>query len=234
MPDLLPEVSYSRRPDRILVPVSAPIAVDTMSLASRAVALAVSLMPKVSGHTAATLRPVAGSGYFGIYFPDRTAWFLESGIRPFTMTSLAGKTIPMWIDDPTGVERRNNPKAKTRTTVDGRTQVLIFRRAARKGQRRTVRRKGPGGTSKVVTVPASYPGAAGRIVRREAAPPLTSPGKVAARIAARNVGVRWRHPGTTGRKYLNYAVTQTAWSAGLAPTEALLLDAVTFDLAVRG
>jgi hypothetical protein len=233
MSELLPEVQMSREPDRILVLVDPDLDVDTEMLSTQAIDAARQLMPKVTGMMASTLRPISGDQYFGIYFPDRRVWFLEQGTRPFTMRNLAGKTIPMWINDPTGVERRNNPKAKTRRTVDGRDQVLIFRKAATPGQRRNVTRKGPGGASRVVSVPASYPGAPGRIARREAARPFTTAGRTGGQVARGNVGVRWRHPGTVGRQFLNAALSITAWQEGLDPTGIYLVDGVTIYSLLR-
>jgi|tagenome__1003787_1003787.scaffolds.fasta_scaffold20951591_3 hypothetical protein len=229
--ELLPETRVSTYPDRMVILVEPGL--ETESLAQRAVYTAQLVMPKVTGYMVTTLRPISGDNFFGIYFPDRRIWFLEQGTRPFTMRSLAGKTIPMWINDPTGSERRANPKAKTRTTVDGRTQVLIFRRAAKHGARKTVSRRAPDGSLRTVTVPASYPGAAGRIKRREAAQPLTTPSRVGGRIARGNVGVRWRHPGTSGRNFLNYAMTVTAWAEDLRPSSIYLADSASISTLTR-
>lgn len=154
-------------------------------------------------------------------------WFQENGIKAFTMNNLQGKTIPMWIDDPTGQERGKNPKAKTRTTASGKTQVLIFRKAAVKGQRKTVTRRGPGGVTRQVDVPMSYPGAPGRIGVREASKPHTTPGKVAGAIARGNSGVRWRHPGLSPRFFLNNALTMAAQNAGILPIRIYVTDGHT-------
>lgn len=151
-------------------------------------------------------------------------WFQEQGIRPFTMFSLAGKTIPMWVDDPTGTERQKNPKAQVRTTLSGKTQVLIFRRAAMPGQTKKVRRKTAGGTYEEYTVPMSYPGAPGRIARREAPQPWTTPGRRPGAIARGNVGVRWRHPGLAPRQFLNHAMTLAAEKGGIVPTRIYAAD----------
>lgn len=231
--ELLPELRMAQEPDRIVCLVDAEDDVDTEVLSAQAIQRARDIMPKVTGMLAASLRPMYGDQFFGIYFPDRRVWFQEQGTRPFTMRSLAGKPIPMWIDDPTGKERAANPKAKVRTTLDGRTQVLIFRRAAVKGARRTVIRKGPGGTSRVAQVPASYPGAPGRIAKRESARPFTSPGRLGGAIASGNVGVRWRHPGIVGRQFLNAAMSMTAWGEGLDPDALYLVDGVTLYTLLR-
>lgn len=151
-------------------------------------------------------------------------WFQEQGIRPFTMFALAGKTIPMWVDDPTGTEREKNPRAKTRVTMSGKVQVLIFRKAAMPGAVRKTRRKVADGTYEEFTVPASYPGAPGRIGKREAAQPWTTPGRVPGAIARGNIGVRWRHPGLAPRMFLNHAITQAAQRGGIVPTRIYAAD----------
>jgi hypothetical protein len=151
-------------------------------------------------------------------------WFQEQGIQPFTMFSLAGKTIPMWVDDPAGTEREKNPHAQTRQTLSGKVQVLIFRRAAMPGATKTTRKKTAGGTVEERTVPASYPGAPGRIARREASTPFTTPGRVAGQIARGNIGVRWRHPGLAPRKFLNHALSLAAEQGGLQPQRIYAAD----------
>lgn len=151
-------------------------------------------------------------------------WFQEQGIRPFTMFSLAGKTIPMWVDDPTGTEREKNPRAQTRITLSGKVQVLIFRRAALPGQRITKRRKVADGTWEDYSAPASYPGAPGRIGRRETSRPMTTPGRVPGAIARGNVGVRWRHPGLAPRRFLNHAMSLAAMQGGIVPERIYAAD----------
>jgi hypothetical protein len=151
---------------------------------------------------ASRLEPYFGRGYFGIRWVDQYAWFQENGAKPFTMSNLQGKTIPMWLKDPTGNERVKNPKAKTRVRPDGVVEVLIFRRAAMKGQRKTITTKY--GNKRIV--PASYPGAPGRIALREARHPHTSPGKAAGAISSPNVGVRWRNPGLNGRHFMQHGI----------------------------
>jgi hypothetical protein len=221
MAPLLPQRQLVREPDRMLARVDPSIGFGSQELADYAVDMARSIMPKVTGGLSNTLRPIHGIGYFGIQFPDKRVWFLERGTRPHTMHNLAGKTIPMWIDDPTSRERKANPKAKTRTTVDGRTQVQIFRRAGEKGKR-TV-----GGTRQ------RYPGAPGRIARREAPLPLTTAGRTGGRIARGNVGVAWRNPGITGREFLTYAMNAAIEDGDVDTAEILLLDAPTFFTFLR-
>lgn len=150
-------------------------------------------------------------------------WYQDNGIRPFTMYSLAGKTIPMWIDDPTGTERLRNPRAQVRVTLSGKTQVLIFRRAAQIGQRKTVRTR-VAGQWETRTVPMSYPGAPGRIGRREAGQPHTTPGRTGGQIAEANVGVRWRHPGLAPRKFLNRAMVLASQRGGILPVRLYVAD----------
>lgn len=186
------------------------------SVALQAVAIARRSMPKFSGNFAREIQPLWGHGYFGLRWDSPAVWYQEVGIRSFTMTRIAGKTIPMWIKDPTGVERQKNPKAEVRLGEDGAVRVLIFRRAAKMGQRKVVMRQGQS-----VNVPASYPGAPGRIAVREMARPYTRQGKIGGQIAGGaalvrpNIGVRWRHPGLVGRGFLHRGLVQAALESGL-------------------
>ncbi len=189
-------------------------------MAEAAVRAARSHAPKLSGRSSDRLFPVHWEEHFGIGWRDDHVWFQNEGIRPFTMTKLAGKVIPMWVDDPSGKERKANPKAKTRTTASGKVQVLIFRRAAKKGERKTVTRK-VGGVVREVSVPRSYPGAPGRIARREAARPWTQPGKVGGQIAQSNIGVRWRHPGLSRRGFLHHGLEAAAREHGVVIEEII-------------
>lgn len=177
--------------------------------AYEAVRIAQHAAPKLHGAMSGRLRPVFGPGFYGIWFEDQYAWFQDRGIKPFTMRRLAGKTIPMWINDPDGKMRKENPKAKIRTTVDGRTQVLIFRRAAKIGARKFATKR-IGGQDKVVDVPASYPGAPGRITKRVPAFPDTPKGLIGGQIAKTNVGVRWRHPGLNQRGFIEQGLLGAA------------------------
>lgn len=197
-------------PDRMYVRV--PEANETVckNLAVHAVAVAQKNSPKLSGASSRSLEPIWGVGWFGVRWDPSTAlWYQERGTRPHTMRSLAGKTVPMWIDDPTGKERAKNPKAKIRTTASGKVQVLIFRKAAKLGQRVRRRRNGA-----MVEVPASYPGAPGRIVNRDAAAPWTARGRKGGQIRPGNVGVRWRHPGIERRGFVRFAIQSALDAAG--------------------
>lgn len=156
--------------------------------------------PKLSGESAKRIYAVYDEGWFGLHWLDDHVWFQEAGIRPFTMNSLQGKVIPMWVSDDDHKLRTENPKIETKTTADGRTLVRIFRRAANKGERKIVRRR-QGGATIEVSVPRSYPGAPGRINRRHTETDR-SLGKVAGRIAPTNVGVRWRHPGLASKGFM--------------------------------
>lgn len=169
--------------------------------------------PKLSGQSAFNIVPIWGRGYFGLHFLDYI-WVQNVGAKPQTMRWLAGKTIPMWIDDPTGVERRKYPKAKTRTTASGRVQVLLFRRAANFGERKLVKKK-VGGIETQRWVPKSYPGAPGRIALREAPAPFTTPGRIGGRIASGNIGVRWYFPGLKPRGFLDHAIQEAATYYGI-------------------
>jgi hypothetical protein len=202
-------------PTRLFMRVADLSAGEAAGVAQYAVTQARQLAPRVTGESSGRFTPLAGDGYFGIAWADHHVWYVEMGIRPFTMNNLAGKTIPMWITDHTGVERQRNPRARTRTTHDGRVQVLIFRKAARHGERKTVRRETSGGRVEEVDVPRSYPGAPGRISRREGPAPFTDEGKVAGQIAKGNIGVRWRHSGTWGRFFLREGLIRAAEDHGL-------------------
>jgi len=171
--------------------------------------------PISSGKAVYGIGPIWGYGFFGISWEQDYVWFQDQGVRPFTMRALQGKTIPMWIDDPSGKERAANPKAKVRTTAGGKTQVLIFRKVAYIGERKKVKRR-IHGVVKEVVVPKSYPGAPGRIVTRELLAPLTTEGKKAGQIAKGNVGVRWYFPGLSGRYFLEHAVATAGADWGLA------------------
>lgn len=203
-------------PNRLVMRVAHLDAAAAYRLAVVATSVAQRLAPKLSGAAAASLTPYAADGEFGISWPSDMdyLWFQEKGVKAFTMRSLAGKTIPMWIDDPTGRVARDNPKAETRITASGRRQVKIFRRAAKIGQtKQQAVRTRRGGVRQVRTVPASYPGAPGRIARREHGRPHTTAGRRGGAVATRNVGVRWRFPGIEGRGFLHHAL-QTAARRG--------------------
>lgn len=192
-------------PDRIFALVKHLDEDNAAILATQAVNRARSTMPRLSGNSAANLGPISGEGYYGIRWMDNHVWFQEQGIRPFTMRNLAGKTIPMWVNDPTGETARKNPKAKTRVTADGRRQVQIFRRVGKIGARRTQKLSDG---SLVDNGPQSYPGAPGRISMRTPPRWWSSPGRVSApgRIAKGNVGVRWRHSGLPGAHFMHDAI----------------------------
>lgn len=218
------EMVISAQPDRMIMRVDGLSGSRARNLANAAVREARRVMPKLSGQSASRLFPLYGSGFFGIGWQDSYIWFQERGIAPFTMFSLAGKTIPMWVDDPAGTERERNPKARTRVTMSGKVQVLIFRKAAMPGATRTTSKKVADGTFEQRTVPASYPGAPGRIARREASAPFTTPGRVAGQIARGNIGVRWRHPGLAPRRFLNHALSLAAEQGGMTPQRIYAAD----------
>lgn len=221
---ILPEISLAEAPDRIVMLADVDPN-EAQFLADAAVDNARVRMPRVTGYMASTLQPMAGVGYFGIYFPDRRIWFMERGTRPFTMRSLPrDRAIPMWVNDPDGSEAREIRKhskkpPQTRVTEDGRRQVLIFRRVAPDKSRKTIMRDG-----KQVSVPRSYPGAPGRISARRAT----------GQIATGNVGVRWRHPGVAARMFLNEAVGDTAFDNGFDPVPLYLCDNTSFFHLIKG
>jgi hypothetical protein len=230
-----PQLQYtSGVPDRMIMRVEDLGPQEAGYLALDAVFRARQLMPRVTGGTANRLAPISGKGWFGIWFPDSHTWFLEKGTRAFTMRSLAGKVIPMWIDDPVGEERRKNPKAKVRHTEDGRTQVLIFRRAARIGQRKLVKKVNKvTGAISTYTTPMSYPGAPGRINRRQPGSPWTPSGARGGAISAGNGGVRWRHPGLRSSQYLNTALAEAAFTAGLIVQPVYATDGATWEQLIK-
>jgi hypothetical protein len=193
------EMVIAAHPDRLIMRVDGLSGSRARTLANVAVKEARRVMPKLTGGSASRLFPLYGQGFFGIGFQDSYVWFQEQGIRPFTMFALQGKTIPMWVDDLDGSERAKNPKAKTRLTLSGKTQVLIFRKAVQ-------------------------PGAPGRISKRETSRPFTTPGKVAGAVAKGNVGVKWRHPGLAPRKFLNHAVSLAAQQGGIVPNRIYAAD----------
>ena len=193
-------------------------------LAERAAQEAYRNAPKASGRAAVRIRPIWGEGWFGVQWMDEYLYFQESGIRPFTMNSLAGKTIPMWVNDPDGREAQKQKNPKTRTTQDGRRQTLIFRRAARHGQRKMVWRQTGAGMQQV-NVPASYPGAPGRIAVNRSqgilrASNVIGPFRNWGQIVSRNVGVRWRHPGIEPSGFLARGIQTAALASGL-PIETI-------------
>jgi hypothetical protein len=111
----------------------------------------------------------------------------------------------MWLDDPAGTIRQENPKAQTRVTMSGKPQVLIFRRVPQQGK--------PGS-----------PGTPGRIGRRESGRPWTTGGRRGGAIAAGNIGVRWRHPGLRPRLFMNHAITHAAQRGGILPVRIYAAD----------
>lgn len=221
------EVILVPHPDRLVMTVEGLDPQTARRCANQAVKLAQKNAPKMSGEGAKRLGPVYGKGFFGIKWLDSWMWFQENGIRAFTMNNLQGKTIPMWVDDRDGKLQAKNPKIKKRTTASGKEQVLIFRKVAMKGERKTVTRKVAGGGTRDVSVPRSYPGAAGRIAVRESARPNTTPGRVGGAVARGNVGVRWRHPGLSPRFFLNNAITMAAQTNGILPIRLYASDART-------
>jgi hypothetical protein len=179
-------------------------------------------MPRVTGTTAQQISPIYGRRWFGLSFPP-IAWYMEHGTGPRTMANLAGKTIPMWITDTDGSARRENPKAEVRVTEDGRTQVRIFRRAAKIGARVQKTRQRHGRTVSY-SAPASYPGAPGRINRRVPGTPWTPAGGRGGAVAGGNGGVRWRHPGIKSMQFMNSALAETAFDAGLIVEPVYAVD----------
>jgi len=215
-----------RTPDALVMAVPGLSSMEARLVARDAAEMARRVAPKLSGASSRRFLPYFGDDFFGIRWAESYVWFQEQGIRAFTMRRLAGRVIPMWIDDPTGRERARNPRARTRVTASGKTQVLIFRRAANIGERRP--RIDPR-TGQIRWVPRSYPGAPGRIAVREAAQPWTTPGRAPMAIARQNVGVRWRHPGLDPRNFLHYGLMQAAYAHGLPPGQVFAVTISDFN-----
>lgn len=211
-------------PDRMVMAIAGLDPVEARYLALRAVQRARMSMPRVTGGTAKRLRPVYGKNYFGIWFPDAHVWFMEHGTSPYTMRNLAGKTVPMWVSDDDGALRAKNPKIKVRQTEDGRTQVLIFRKAAKLGAQKKMTSK----WGNTYLGPASYPGAPGRISKR-VPNPSNAVGRVAGQINSGNVGVRWRHPGLGAMQFLNSALATAAFEGGHIIEPVYAADAGTWS-----
>ncbi len=209
-----PSTSFEAIPDRLVAVVDGLIGFDAALMAINSVELAKRAFPRVTGFTANRFIAVHGAGYFGVLWGDPYVWFQERGIRAFTMKNLSGKTVPMWINDPYGKVEKENPKAKTRITMDGRRQTQIFRRSAEMGARKMAWRKRQG-HMQLTSVPRSYPGAPGRIGVREI---MNKPelGIRAGAIADGNVGVRWRHPGLPGSRPIETSIRICADTLGAA------------------
>ena len=200
-------------PDRLMMELPGLKEQDYRLLSSEALTYAVHDAPKLTGNLGRALESIYGDDFFGIRWDQDYVWYQEAGINPFTMKNLAGKTIPMWLDDPDGQVKADNPKAEQRT-IEGRVQTLIFRRAAQFGERKTVERDG-----QMVSVPRSYPGAPGRIAPSPRSGlnrgRLGGGRDEAGRIQAGNVGVRWRHPGLSKRGFIRGALEQACRTHGL-------------------
>jgi hypothetical protein len=220
-------------PDRVIMALSGLPEDAARYMSIDAVQRARMTMPRVTGATASRLQPFYGRNFFGIWFPDSHTWFMEHGTKGFTMRSLAGKTIPMWIDDPDGSVQRQNPKSETRTTDDGRMQVKIFRKAAPIGKRK-INRKRDKVTGMVTTwtSPASFPGAPGRINKRISGATATASQRPGA-ISLGNGGVKWRHPGLRAMGFLNSALATVAFESGFLIQPVYVADGATWELINR-
>src|SRR6516165_9114587 len=100
------EVHLTQNPDRLIMLVDGLPGNRARNIANNAVRIARQLAPKLTGRSSSRMFPVYGYGYFGIGWSDPITWYQENGVRPFLMRQLAGKTIPMWVDDPAGTERK--------------------------------------------------------------------------------------------------------------------------------
>lgn len=212
--------SNSVIPDRLYMLAPEKDKSECRRMAMAAAAEALRLSPKLSGRAAAGIRPYFGQGFFGVKWDRPYLWYQESGTRAFTMRNLAGKVIPMWVDDWTGEQARKNPKAKTRITANGRRQILIFRKVGKIGARKKVAvRDSQGRLVRWRSAPQSYPGAPGRISNREWTPPDQTTGRITRLISRPHVGVRWRHPGLVPREFLQNALAKVGEENGLPSRE---------------
>ncbi len=182
--DVLP----GQAPDGMIIRVVSSDLMMTRHLSLSAAQRAKEAAPKSSGASARGIEGIYGPGWFGIRWEHPYLWYQDQGIGPYTMHSLKGKVIPMWVEDEDGSEASKIPSKdrvkRTRTTVDGRRQVLIFRKATK-------------------------PGAPGRIGKRTRS--------ADGRIAKGNVGVKWRHPGLPTKGFLSDAVSSAVSSAVDSP-----------------
>jgi hypothetical protein len=207
-------------PDRLYVLAPGLDKHKTRPMAYKAAEVARTLSPRLSGRAAEGIKAYWGDGFFGVRWDRPYLWYQEGGIGPFTMRNLAGKTIPMWVDDWTGQLHRANPKAETRITANGRRQIKIFRKAGKIGARKRAAVRDPQGRLvRWRSVPQSYPGAPGRITHREWKPPSGTTGRIVRLISRPHVGVRWRHPGLVPREFMQHAIQQVALANGLSDTD---------------
>jgi hypothetical protein len=204
-------------PDRMWVSAPGVSTSDCRHLAALCASRAQSIAPKVSGAGARGIKPISGDGFFGLSWDQTHLWYVEEGTAARTMRSLAGRIIPMWLPDPLGRLHREYPKNETRVTVDGRHEVLIFRRVAKIGQTKNVIRRDSHGRLQVRSKPASYPGAAGRINLRQFPdfPNGTGNGRIMSTIERPHVGVRWRHPGIVGKHFMAHSITSVCQEYGI-------------------
>jgi hypothetical protein len=159
---------------------------------------------------------------------DSYVWYQDHGIRPFTMNNLQGKTIPMWINDPSGQLRQKNPKAKTRVTKDGRQQTLIFRKAPKQGggTQRYSRNSKTGALELNTDKKGSSPTKAGRAKKDNLAGSLSEEGrKSGGKNGSGSSGMGWRYPGIAPKLFINNSITVTAQKNGILPVRIYVTDA---------
>lgn len=102
---------------------------DARVLSEKAQFYAFRRAPKLSGISSKDIATISGMGYFGLKWKHEYIWLQNRGFNSFTMNT-KGKTIPLWIDDPTGTELKKNPKSQIRI-MGTRKQILIIRKANR-------------------------------------------------------------------------------------------------------
>ncbi len=222
------ELILSVRPDRAFMVVDELPRANAYLLALEAVEEARKKMPKLSGRAADRLEPIYADNIFGILWQDSYVWYQDHGIRPFTMNNLQGKTIPMWINDPSGQLRQKNPKAKTRVTKDGRQQTLIFRKAPKQGggTQRYSRNSKTGALELNTDKKGSSPTKAGRAKKDNLAGSLSEEGrKSGGKNGSGSSGMGWRYPGIAPKLFINNSITVTAQKNGILPVRIYVTDA---------
>ena len=219
------ELILSTRPDRAFMVVDELPRANAYLLAVEAVEEARKKMPKLSGRAADRLEPIYADNIFGILWQDSYVWYQDHGIRPFTMNNLQGKVIPMWINDPAGSLRMKNPKAKTRTTADGRVQTLIFRKAP-KGTQRYRRNPKTGALELNIDKKGSSQTKSGRAKKDNLSGSLYDEGrKNGGKNGSGNSGMGWRYPGIAPKLFINNSITVTAQKNGILPVRVYVTDA---------
>jgi hypothetical protein len=199
------EIRIAAHPDRLIMIIPGMKGNQAHRIANNAVRRARQLCPKLTGNAARRLYPLYGAGYVGIGFPDHFLWYQEQGAHGFTMWSLQGKVIPMWVDDPAGLEAARQKHPRTRILPTGRQQTLIFRTASKVGRPGRISARTGGG--KIATgnvgIKWRHPGLAPRLfMNRSLTQAVQEAGILPVRIYAADIS--WRN--AYGQMLLGQAV----------------------------